>query len=341
MKTVLVGLSGGVDSAAAARLLLKEGYDVRGAYLSFCPHSDPSAARYTAEKLGIPFTVVHGEKRFEKEVIRPFIQSYLDGDTPNPCVECNRKMKFRALLAAADRLGIEKVATGHYVRTERKENGRIALLSGVDETKDQSYFLWKLTQKQLSRILFPLGEKRKKDVIPFARDLVTPEERESMEICFVPGDDPFRFIEERGGVGKKGNFIDCDGNVLGEHRGIHCYTIGQRRGLGVAAGERLFVIKKDPDTGDVTLGRAEELLTDEIRITELRYLSFLRKTMPKEGLTVKGRHRGKPIPCRVRFEKGGARLILAEKVPRFASGQSACVYLGDEVLMGGKIRTDE
>lgn len=338
MEKVLVGLSGGVDSAATAKILMEEGYEVWGTYLSFCPHSDPAAARYTAEKLGIPFTVVKREKRFEKEVVLPFLESYMAGDTPNPCVECNRRMKFASLLAEADRLGIKKVATGHYVRTAKNENGRVALLRGVDDSKDQSYFLWKLTQKQLSRILFPLGNKRKEGVIPFAAGLVTPEERESMEICFIPDDDTFRFVEENGGAGKKGDFINTDGDTLAPHRGIHRYTIGQRRGLGVAAGERLFVIQKDKESGNVTLGTAEELLVDEIRITDLRYVSYGRRDLPKKGLTVKGRHRGKALPCRLQFEKGGARVILREKAPCFASGQSACIYLGEKLLMGGIIR---
>ncbi len=338
MEKVLVGLSGGVDSAATAKLLLDEGYEVWGTFLSFCPHSDPAAARYTAEKLGIPFTVVKREKRFEKEVIRPFLESYIAGETPNPCVECNRRMKFASLLAEADRLGIEKVATGHYVRTVENENGRIALLRGVDDSKDQSYFLWKLTQKQLSRILFPLGDKKKEEVIPFAAGLVTPEERESMEICFIPHDDTFRFVEENGGMGKKGDFVDGSGKILAPHRGIHRYTVGQRRGLGVAAGERLFVIQKDKESGNVTLGTAEELLSDEICITDLHYVSCGRKNLPKEGLTVKGRHRGKALSCRLQFETGGARVILAEKAARFASGQSACIYLGDRLLLGGVIR---
>ena len=339
MEKVLVGLSGGVDSAATAKILLDEGYEVRGTFLSFCSHSDPAAARYTAEKLGIPFTVVKKEKRFEKEVIRPFLESYMAGDTPNPCVECNRRMKFSSLLEEADRLGIDKVATGHYVRTAKNKNGRISLLRGMDDGKDQSYFLWKLTQKQLSRILFPLGNRKKEDVIPFASGLVTPEERESMEVCFIPDDDTFRFVEENGAYGKKGNFIDKNGTVLAPHRGIHRYTVGQRRGLGVSAAERLFVVSKDKITGDIALGRGEELLCDDMWVEDLHYVSCGRKDLPKEGLTVKGRHRGKALPCRLRFEKGGARVIFAEQTPRFAQGQSACVYLGDELLMGGVIRS--
>ncbi len=338
MEKVLVGLSGGVDSAAAAKLLLEQGYEVHGVFLSFCPHSDPSAARYTAEKLGIPFCVVHREKRFEKEVVVPFVECYMAGETPNPCVECNRRMKFSSLLAEADRLGMDKVATGHYVRVEKQKNGRFGLLRGVDDSKDQSYFLWKLTQKQLSRIVFPLGDKKKEDMISFASGLVTPEERESMEICFIPDGDTFRFVEEKGGRGKTGNFVDQEGNVLGVHRGIHKYTVGQRRGLGIAAGERLFVTSKDPKTGTVTLGKSEELLTDTIYITDMGYVSSGRKNLPKDGLTVKGRHRGRAIPCRLQFKKGGAKITLLEKTARFAAGQSACLYLGDVILMGGIIR---
>ena len=149
MEKILVGLSGGIDSAATAKILLDQGYEVHGAYLAFCPHSDPKAARYTAEKLGIPFTVVRRQKRFENTIVKPFVESYKNGETPNPCVECNGKMKFASLLEEADRLGIEKVATGHYVRLLQKENGRYAIRSGLDDRKDQSYFLRILTQKHL------------------------------------------------------------------------------------------------------------------------------------------------------------------------------------------------
>jgi len=159
-----------------------------------------------------------------------------------------------------------------------------------------------------------------------------------MEICFIPDDDTFRFVEENGAQGKAGDFVDGNEKKLAPHRGIHRYTVGQRRGLGVAAGERVFVVAKDKITGNITLGSAEELLVDEMSITDLHYVSVGRKDLPKEGLTVKGRHRGKALPCRLRFEKGGARVLFPEKTPRFASGQSACFYLGDTLLMGGVIR---
>lgn len=335
MEKVLVGLSGGVDSAAVARRLLDEGYRVYGTYLSLCPGADPERAGLVAEKLGIPFTVVKREKQFQKKVITPFVDAWQEGITPNPCVECNRFMKFASLLQEADRLGIETVATGHYARIIRKESGRYALCKAVDENKDQSYFLWRLTQKMLSRILFPLADLKKEQVRALAGDLVPEREKESMDICFIPGGDTQGFLEQNLTRIRGGDFVTEEGRVLGPHRGIHRYTIGQRRGLGVAMGERYFVTRIKAATGQVILGPEEDLLTEKVRVSGLRFVSVAKKDLPREGICMKGRNRGQCVPCEVTFEGRDAIARFSHPVRRIAPGQSVCFYRGDELLFGG------
>ncbi len=337
MKTVLVGLSGGVDSAAVAKILLEQGYRVFGAYLSFCPGSDSSQAREVARKLEIPFSVVNRQKSFEKKVIAPFVESYRTGRTPNPCVECNRNMKIASLLQEADRLGIEMVATGHYARILKGENGRYQLWRGADENKDQSYFLWRLTQKQLSRLIFPLEGLEKETVRRYASGLILPGERESMEICFIPDGDTKGFVKKNGGETPPGHFVDREGKILGKHSGISSYTIGQRRGLGVAMGERYFVTELRPEKGEVVLGVQEDLLTDCFRIGSLHFVSNLKKEVPTEEIWMKGRHRGKPILCRIRFQGREVFAYPKEPTKRFAPGQSAVFYQGEKLLFGGII----
>lgn len=337
MKRVLVGLSGGVDSAAVAKILLQEGWEVSACYLSFCKESDPDRAAQVASKLGIPFTVLSRQRRFENRVIRPFVETYCAGRTPNPCVECNRKMKIACLLEEADRLGIPFVATGHYARITQGESGRWELRTARDQKKDQSYFLWKLTQKQLSRLLFPLEGMEKERVRELAEGLVPPKEKESMEICFVPHSDTAAFLESHGGKMPEGDFVSPDGRILGKHKGISHYTPGQRRGLGVSSDQRLFVGEILPQENRVVLVKKEELLTSSFRISDLRFVSVKKSELPKEGIEVKGRHRGVRIPCRPVFENGGATVYLEESTPRFAPGQSACFYCGDKLLFGGMI----
>ncbi len=336
MESVLVGLSGGVDSAVSVRLLKEQGYRVHGTYLAFCPESDPEPAARLAQALDIPFSVVEDRKGFEKKVVRPFVDAFCGGETPNPCVNCNRVMKIPALLREADRLGIEKVATGHYARVE-KEAGRWCLYRGKDENKDQSYFLWKLTQRQLSRLIFPLSGWEKQKARALAQDLLPQNEKESMEICFVPNGDTAGFVDKVGGQTPPGDFVDRGGRVLGQHRGISHYTIGQRRGLGVAMGERWFVTKLLPEKNQVVLGPEEELYCQEMWVESLHFVSVPKKAAPVEGICVQGRHRGKKIPCRVFWQEGGARVLFSDPCRRFAPGQSACFYLGDKLLFGGII----
>lgn len=337
MKRVLVGLSGGADSARTASLLLEQGYEVIGCYLALCKNASPEGAERVARELGIPLVTVRAKGAFRSKVILPFLQAWRRGETPNPCVECNAGMKFARLLKKADELGCELVATGHYAAVEKSENGRYALRCGRDAKKDQSYFLWKLSQKQLSRILFPLAQEEKRRVLSDTEALVPPEQKESMEICFVPHGDTARFVEEEGFGAPEGDFTDEMGRVLGRHKGIHRYTVGQRRGLGIALGERAFVTRIDPEENRVVIGKADALKTNELFVRSLRFVSASRKELCDGEYLFRGRHGGTLILCYVSFEKGGARVRFYEEIRRFAPGQSACFYRRDTLLFGGVI----
>lgn len=336
MEKVLVGLSGGVDSTAVALLLKEKGYEVHGVYLDFCGEDGKERARFAAERLGIPFHSVNRRRRFEKRVVKPFAEAYEKGLTPNPCVECNRCMKFACLLEEADKLGIEKVATGHYARIRYGKDGRMELCRGKDRNKDQSYFLWKLTQRQLSRILFPLADEEKGEVKERAREYVSPEEKESMEICFIPDGNTGCFLDGRC-ESREGNFVDKDGKLLGRHKGLVHYTVGQRRGLGIAMGERYFVLELIPEKNEIVLGAEKELFVNEVRVKDLRFVSCKKSEVPKEGLGFRGRNRGEPIPCRICFDARGAVVTFDTPVRKYAPGQSACIYLGEKLLFGGEI----
>ncbi len=325
-----------MDSTAVALLLKEQGYEVHGVYLGFCGENGEDRARYAAEKLGIPFHTVNRKRRFENRVIKPFAEAYEQGITPNPCVECNRRMKFACLLEEADKLGIEKVATGHYACIRTREDGRMELCRGKDRNKDQSYFLWKLTQRQLSRILFPLAGEEKKEVKERAKAYISPEEKESMEICFIPDGNTAAFLENRC-ESEVGNFVDTEGKVLGRHKGLVHYTVGQRRGLGIAMGERYFVLQLIPERNEVMVGAQQELSVSEVHIKDLRFVSCRKSEVPEEGLGFRGRNRGEPIPCRVHFTPKGATVTFETPVRRFAPGQSACIYFEDKLLFGGEI----
>ena len=237
-------------------------------------------------------------------------------------------------------MGIDSVATGHYASVRQKEDGSFGLYCGKDEKKDQSYFLWKLTQRQLSRLIFPLAGRKKEEILLLAEPYVSRSVKESMEICFIPQGDTQTFLEQRGGKTPEGDFVDCRGRVLGRHRGIFRYTVGQRRGLGVAMGERYFVTRLLPETGRVELGPEAELYTDRFPVEALRGLSGRLRDLPEE-LLFRGRHRGKRIPCRLVRSGRSGTVYLSEPIRRIAPGQSACFYLGEELVCGGVISEEK
>jgi len=355
-KRVVVAMSGGVDSSVTAALLREQGHDVIGIsmqvwdYSRFtaadgekfgacCSLDDIHDARRVAEQIGIPFYVVNFEEEFQRHVIDDFIAEYFRGRTPNPCVRCNQLIKFDLLLRKAGELAADYLATGHYVRSVRDEEGRFHLLRGVDECKDQSYFLFTLTQEQLRKTLFPLGVMTKQEVRALASHygLRVAEKGESQEICFVPDDDYVRFLEEaRGKESMSGNIVDCRGNVLGRHEGTYRYTVGQRKGLGVAHPHPLYVLGVDAGRKEVIVGGREELAADGLVATNLNWIAPPPDS-PFEA-TCKIRYRQKQIPCRIIPLPGDrveVHFLKGEKA--ITPGQAVVFYDGEEVLGGGWI----
>lgn len=326
---IVLGLSGGVDSAVAASLLLQQGYEVTGVYLDIgLGGSGAEDAAAVAAMLGIPLVVRSIERELECHVCAPFAQDYLAGRTPLPCARCNPLVKFPALVAEADNVGAAMVATGHYARTAGGD-----LYCGKP-ANDQSYLLARLPREILKRVLFPLGEYEKSQVRLMAKELGIPvaHKPDSMEICFVPNDDYAAWLEVRGTVAPPGNFIDQQGNVLGRHKGIHCYTLGQRRGLGVSGPHRYFVSAIDPERNTVTLSDGGDLGRTEVVCSNLNWLG----TGPapeRFDCTVRLRHSRRADPVTVTIEDGKRVCIQAQEPLRAPTpGQLAVFYEGERVL---------
>lgn len=326
---VVLGLSGGVDSAVTARLLQQQGYEVTGVYLDIgLGLSGAEDAAAVANMLNIPLVVRSIERELECHVCAPFAQDYLAGRTPLPCARCNPLVKFPALLAEADKLGGAMVATGHYARTV--DGG---LYCGKP-ANDQSYLLARLPREMLKRVLFPLGEHEKSQVRRMAADFGIPvaQKPDSMEICFVPDDNYAAWLEERGTVAPPGDFIDQQGNVLGKHKGIHCYTLGQRRGLGVSGPHRYFVTAIDPEKNTVTLSDGGDLGRTEVVCGEMNWLGD-GEVPERFDCTVRLRHSRRSDPVTVMVEDNGRVCIQAQEPLRAPTpGQLAVFYEGERVL---------
>lgn len=342
---VLVGMSGGLDSSVAANLLKKKGYEVTGLTLltqtGDLQEGDAKQAEKVCRHLGIAHHTVDVSERFRREIIDYYVNSYLEGSTPNPCIRCNVLIKFHSLLAYADEIGCDYVATGHYARLEFREYWR--LLRGNDSRKDQSYFLFMLDQKQMSRILFPLGEMSKPEAAKFAVNdgLPITERGESQEACFVPEADVDRFIRTEGaGLVKPGEIVDEEGRTIGAHSGIHRFTVGQRRGIGIAASEPLYVLRLEPDQGRVVVGPCASLEKFSGAINDLHWCSGKAPDAQPIELLVQIRYRHHAVKAQLSFQGNKGALLFEEPVVGWTPGQAAVFYRGQEVIGGGWIAQD-
>jgi tRNA-specific 2-thiouridylase len=364
--TIAVAMSGGVDSSTVAALLRAEGYDLVGLTLQLwnqrrlagkegmpeqvtgrcCSLDDVYDARRVAEALDIPYYVVNEEERFEQDVVRPFVREYLNGRTPIPCSLCNDHLKFDQLLVRARQIGADRIATGHYARNEYDPaRDRWILSRPVDHAKDQTYFLFGLTQEQLSRTLFPLGGYHKAEVRELAanRGLAIAVKPDSQEICFIPGGDYKTFIaaylNERGEEipDSAGELVSTSGEVIGRHTGIHNFTIGQRKGLGLASPDPLYVIQIDNASHRVTVGADEEATTGTLRARDLNWTS-IPQLDGEMRVRAKIRHRHEPAPATIRMiTPGEVEATFDEPQRAVTPGQAAVFYDGDEVVGGGWI----
>jgi tRNA-specific 2-thiouridylase len=371
--TVAVAMSGGVDSSVAAAMLKDRGDRVVGFTMQLwnqrrrlgpdrepqpsrcCSLDDVYDARRVAEEMGFPFYVLNLEEEFERAVVRPFVEDYLSGRTPIPCVSCNTRLKFARLVKVARQVGADQVATGHYARVKYNErSGRFILMKGRDLAKDQSYFLFEMTQKQLACAVFPLGEMTKPEVREIARrlGLNTAEKPESQEICFVPDGDYAGFVEDyaRYQMGEPldlksaldhGEIATTDGRVIGGHAGLHRYTVGQRRGIGVAASEPLYVVKIDVPRNRLVVGRKRELYGSTLVATGVNWIAIA----PPEGpfrAGVRIRYRAPEAPATITpISAGSVRIVFDESQPAITPGQAAVFYDGQAVAGGGWIASED
>jgi tRNA-specific 2-thiouridylase len=348
---VVIGMSGGVDSSVGAYLLKEAGYDVVGITMKVwqddaieereggcCSLSSVEDARRVADKVDIPFYVMNFKEPFKKKVIDYFIDDYMKGRTPNPCIACNRYIKFDELLRKSQALGAKYVATGHYAKIE-KHGDRYLLIRSDDDHKDQTYALYNMTQYQLEHTLMPCGSYSKDRIREIAKEigLRVHNKKDSEEICFIPDNNHGGYIEEKlPGKVRPGNFVDKRGNILGRHKGIVYYTIGQRKGLGIALGRPMFVIDINPFKNEVVLGDNEDIFKTELLARDLNFIPFDNLTSEME-VEAKIRYSAKPAKAKIIPEGNAVRVVFQEKQRAITKGQSVVFYNGNIVVGGGVI----
>lgn len=357
MKKALIAMSGGVDSSLAAKLMVEQGYECIGCTMKLyqnedigiersrtcCSLDDVEDARSVAYKLGMPFYVFNFTDAFRRTVIRKFIDSYEKGITPNPCIDCNRYMKFDKLYERAKILGCDYIVTGHYARIE-EHNGKFLLKKALDETKDQSYVLYSMTQEQLAHTMFPLGNKRKTEVRQIAEKagFINADKPDSQDICFVPNGDYAGVIERQTGhKSVPGNFVDKQGNVRGKHKGVIHYTIGQRKGLGISSSEPLYVCAICPQSGNIVLGSHDDLFGTETDAADFNWISG---AVPQDPFRCKAKIRYRqPEQWATVTPTGEDTVHIVFDTPQRAitPGQAAVLYDGDTVLGGGTIQAGD
>lgn len=355
-KKVVVGMSGGVDSSVAAWLLKKQGYDVIGVTMQIwqdeeeevrqenggcCGLSAVDDARRVAWDLGIPYYVMNFKQEFKEHVMDYFVDEYIHGRTPNPCIACNRYVKWESLLKRSLDIGADYIATGHYAQIEYLPNGRYALKKSATAAKDQTYALYNLTQEQLSHTLMPVGAYTKDQIRQMAEEigLQVANKPDSQEICFIPDHDYAKFIEENTDRNvEPGNFVDMDGNIIGQHEGITHYTVGQRKGLNLAMGHPVFVVAIRPETNEVVIGEAGDVFTDSLICDRVNWMAVDGLHGEEMQVMAKIRYSHKGAPCVIR-ETGDGRVEcrFAEQVRAVTPGQAVVFYDGDYVVGGGTI----
>ena len=351
-KKVAVGMSGGVDSSVAAYLLKEQGYDVIGVTMQIWQDEDPHAmaenggccglsavddARRVADMLDIPYYVLNFKQEFKTYVIDYFMDEYIHARTPNPCIACNRYVKWEALLNRAMEFGCDYIATGHYARVIRLENGRYTLKKSAAVRKDQTYALYNLTQEQLSRTLMPVGEYDKDEIRQIAQDigLLVAKKPDSQEICFIPDHDYASYIEKESGKEfKNGNFVDINGRVLGQHKGIIHYTIGQRKGLGLSLGAPAFVVDIRPDTNEVVIGTNEDTFHDKLVADRVNLMS-IPQLQGEKKVTAKIRYSHQGAPCTIYMEGTDKIICHFEEPVRAITPGQAVVFYDDDIVVGG------
>jgi len=355
-KKVVVGMSGGVDSSVAACLLKEQGYEVIGVTMQIWQEEDPEVveenggccglsavddARRVAWSLGIPYYVMNFRKEFKESVMDYFVDEYLHGHTPNPCIACNRYVKWEALLERSMEIGADYIATGHYARVMQLPNGRYTIQNSVTAAKDQTYALYNLTQEQLSRTLMPVGAYTKDEIRQIAEDhgLEVASKKDSMEICFIPDNDYAGFIERTvEEVPGPGNFVDKDGNILGRHKGITHYTVGQRKGLNLAMGRPVFVTEIRPETGEVVIGDNEDVFSDHLICGNVNWMAVDGLHGEERTVMAKIRYSHKGAPCVIReLEDGRVECRFETPQRAITPGQAVVFYENDYVFGGGTI----